>query len=199
MVYTSDMKLIIGFGNPEARYDGTRHNIGFRMLDEFAQANDKEFKLKEKFRASIAEVIVNKEKVILAKPTTYYNLSGETFLLLSEFYKIAPADALVIHDELALPFGTIRARIGSSDAGNNGIKSINQRGGKESARLRIGISNDKREMIEDTAFVLGKFSSDEDKTIVKSITPKVFELIQEFIADKHTVTSHSLVENEKIV
>ena len=193
IVYTSDMKLIIGFGNPETKYDRTRHNIGFRVLDEFAAAHDAAFKLKEKFRAYVAEVTLEGEKVLLAKPTTYYNLSGETYLLMSEFYKIAPEDALVIHDELALPFGTIRTRIGSSDAGNNGIKSINQRGGKESVRLRIGISNEQREQIEDTAFVLSKFSKVEEEALAKTIIPKCTETIDAFVEDTLEVTSHSLV------
>ncbi len=148
------MKLIIGLGNPEEKYKNTRHNIGFRVLTEYAEKKDVEFALKDKFRACIAELTIDGEKVILAKPTTYYNLVGEAARLITDFYKIAPADILVVHDELALPFGTIRTRIGGSDAGNNGVKSMTQHLGPDTARLRVGVYNELRERMDDADFVL---------------------------------------------
>jgi peptidyl-tRNA hydrolase, PTH1 family len=129
------MKLIIGLGNPEERYKNTRHNVGFRVLTAYADASDKQFQLKDKFKAQMIDLTVNGERVILAKPTTYYNNVGESVRLLADFYKIAPSEILVVHDELALPFGTIRTRVGGSDAGNNGIKSIVQHIGSDTARI----------------------------------------------------------------
>src|SRR5262245_23994552 len=102
------MKLVIGLSNSEPKYSGTRHNVGFSVLDAYATEKGAGFQAKDKFKALIAETTVDGEKVLLVKPTTYYNLSGETGRLLADFYKIAPEDILIIHDELALPFSTIR-------------------------------------------------------------------------------------------
>jgi len=152
------MKLIIGLGNPEEKYENTRHNVGFRVLDSYLGERGGAFKTKDKFRAEIAELKIDGEKVLLAKPTTYYNLSGEAGRLICDFYKLEPADVLVIHDELALPFGTIRTRIGGSDAGNNGVKSITQRLDPSTARLRVGVYNDLRASVDDADFVLSNFT-----------------------------------------
>ena len=108
------MKLIIGLGNPEPRYDLTRHNVGFFALDRLADLAGLTFAPKSKFKADMAEFSIGNEKILLAKPTTYYNESGQAARAICDFYKIAPDDVLVIHDELSLPFGTIRTRTGGS-------------------------------------------------------------------------------------
>ena len=183
------MKLIIGLGNPEERYKHTRHNIGFRILSQYADAAGLSFQLKDKFRACIAEFSVDGEKVILAKPTTYYNHVGEAARLIADFYKIESGDVLIIHDELALPFGTIRTRIGGSDAGNNGIKSLNQHLGTDTARIRVGVYNDLRDRIDDADFVLSNFTKAEDEALV-ALTKKAAEIIDNFIQDKFSATTH---------
>ena len=185
------MKLILGLGNPEQKYTGTRHNIGFATLDAYAATHEVPFNLKEKFRASIAEV-PGEEKVLLVKPTTYYNLVGESLRLITDFYKVSPNDILIVHDELSLPFGTIRARLGGSDAGNNGIKSVNAHGGTDTARLRVGISSELRARMGDVDFVLGMFSKDEQAALDESIIPKCLDMIDDFIAGQHEPTSHTL-------
>ena len=124
MLYTSHMKLILGIGNPERQYDGTRHNVGFQMLDKIAADAGVSFKRSDKFRADIAEISMSGEKALLVKPTTYYNLVGESARSLLDFYKLSPGDFLIIHDDLALPLGTVRTRVGGSDGGNNGLKSL---------------------------------------------------------------------------
>src|SRR6476469_10054577 len=106
------MKLVIGLGNPEAKFLNTRHNVGFSILNTYAKKQGVQFQDKAKFRAMIAEFSKDGEKVILAKPTTYYNNVGEAGRLLADFYKIDPSDILIIHDELALWLGVIRTRIG---------------------------------------------------------------------------------------
>lgn len=184
------MKLIIGLGNPEPRFKNTRHNVGFRILDEYAKEKGTEFQQKDKFRALIAETIIDGEKVLLAKPTTYYNLVGESARLITDFYKIAPEDTLVIHDELALPFGTIRTRLGGSDAGNNGIKSISQHLGDKTARIRIGVYNELRDRIDDADFVLSNFTSQEAESLGK-LTKKVCTIVDDFVDESFQVTSHS--------
>lgn len=159
------MKLIIGLGNIGPHYEGTRHNVGFMMLDAYAAAHGLGWQTKDKFKAETAEGYIGTEKVILVKPTTYYNLSGEAALAVKQFYKIDINDTLVVHDELALPFGTIRTRIGGSDAGNNGLKSIIATVGAEVARIRVGIANDLSAKQDAADFVLGRFSHDEKKQL----------------------------------
>ncbi len=187
--YTNYMKLIIGLGNPETRYDGTRHNVGFRMLDSLAHEISISFLGKPKFKADIAEGTINDERVILAKPTTFYNETGEAMRLIADFYKIDTSDILIIHDELALPFGTLRTRQGGSDAGSNGIKSINAHGGDDSFRLRIGVWNELRDRMDDVAFVLGKFSAGEQAAL-SDLEPTVRTLVEKFCAGALEPTTH---------
>lgn len=158
-------KLIIGLGNIGAQYDGTRHNSGFMVLDALAQAHNAPWQEKAKFKASIAELQLHGQKVILAKPTTFYNASGEAAQAIASFYKLKPSDILVIHDELDLPFGTIRTRIGGSSAGNNGIKSLAAHLGEAFARIRIGIANESLASRDAAEFVLERFNSEEQKNI----------------------------------
>ena len=184
------MKLIVGLGNPEAKFKNTRHNVGFRMLSEYAREKGIEFQLKEKFRACIADLTVDGQKVLLAKPTTYYNLTGEAVRLITDFYKVTPEDVLVVHDELALPFGRIRTRIGGSDAGNNGIKSMNQHIGPSTARIRIGVYNELRDRIDDADFVLSNFTKAEDESLAV-LYDKVAGIIDDFIAGNFQTTTHA--------
>lgn len=183
------MKIIIGLGNPEEKYTGTRHNVGFFVLDYIAKEQDVEFQQKAKFKALVAELPGNEEKVLLIKPTTFYNNVGESYRAIADFYNIAPEDVLVIADDLALPFGTLRTRIGGSDAGNNGIKSINAHGGEATKRLRIGVSNELRAHISDVDFVLSRFSKEEAGALVE-LLPQISILIEGFIDG--SFTPHSI-------
>jgi peptidyl-tRNA hydrolase, PTH1 family len=171
------MKIIFAQGNPGNEYKTTRHNVGFLLLDDFAQKHRAEFIKKAKFHADIAETSIEGDKILLVKPTTFYNETGQTARLLVDFYKLDPAtDFLVIHDDLALPFGTIRTREKGSDAGNNGIKSLNAHLGPDYKRIRVGIHNDLRERIPDVDFVLSHFSTDE-----KNALSDVYEYAERFI------------------
>jgi len=183
------MKLVIGLGNPESRFDRTRHNVGFAMLDAFAAENQANWQRKDKFKADIAELTINGEKVILTKPTTYYNLVGESARAICDFYKIPTTDVLLIHDDLALPFGTIRTRVGGSDAGNNGIKSMNAHLGNDTARIRIGTWNEFRDKLDDFEFVLSKFSAAESKAL-DALAPQTSSLIESFANGQFQQTTH---------
>lgn len=184
------MKLLIGLGNIGHQYQLTRHNIGFFVIDDLAQAMNVQFAEKSKFRCDIAEGSMNGEKVLLIKPTTFYNESGQAVRAVIDFYKIDTSDVLAIHDELALPFGLIRARIGGSDAGNNGIKSISAHIGDDYARIRIGIDNDLRGRMQDADFVLSKFSEDEQSQLgLLSVHAKTMaEAFVQGRLDAHTVS-----------
>lgn len=184
------MKLIFAQGNPGADYDHTRHNIGFRVLDDYARGHHVSFQPKDKFKALIAELGVEGEKILLAKPTTYYNETGPAARTLVDFYKLDPArDVLVIHDELMLPFGTIRTREKGSDAGNNGIKSLNTHLGPDYKRIRFGIGSEHRGLMGDVDFVLGKLSPDEQQQLPELIA-KAHHIIDQFIEGNFAVTTH---------
>lgn len=187
-----DMKIIFAQGNPGEQYAQTRHNVGFMALDYYAGQHDLAFQNKAKFAADIAETIVNDEKVLLVKPTTFYNETGRTALALATFYKVEASDIVVIHDELSLPFATLRTRDKGSDAGNNGIKSLNAALGENYARIRVGTANDLLERQGPLDFVLSKFSAEETERLKADILPKVSDLIDDFIAGKHTATSHKM-------
>jgi PTH1 family peptidyl-tRNA hydrolase len=187
------MKLIFAQGNPGSQYAATRHNVGFFALDRLAAAHAVEFIKKPKFHADIAEVTIAGEKTLLIKPTTFYNETGQSARSLVDFYKLDSAsDLLVIHDDLALPLGTIRIRKKGSDAGNNGIKSLNAHLGPDYSRIRVGIKNELHSRISDVDYVLGHFSKDETEALTATIIPKTIELIERFCANSLETTSHSL-------
>ena len=188
------MKLIVGLGNPEKKYNGTRHNVGFSVLDQYAKINNVTFQVKDKFKSKIAELNFNGKKVLLAKPLTYYNLVGEAIRSIVDFYKISPEDTLVVHDDLTLPLGIVRTREGGSDGGNNGIKSINQYIGPNTCRLRVGTHDEIRENMSDTNFVLGKLTPDDQKTF-NEMLPRIHKLIDEFIVENFVPGTHREIKN----
>ena len=186
------MKLIFALGNPGKEYENTRHNVGFMALDFLkSDQNWPEFQAKAKFKAEVSEIVFNGEKIILAKPATFYNLAGESARALVDFYQIEPTDILVVQDELALEFGRVRVRSSGSDAGNKGIKSLSQHLGPNFWRLRIGTNSDRPSQIETSDFVLSKFSEQEKKTLEGQIFPKVYEIIDNFLDNSLEPTSTS--------
>lgn len=189
MVY---MKLILAQGNPGAKFVTTRHNVGFMALDAYVDTHGLAFQTKPKWNADITEKGNGESKVLFIKPLTFYNETGQAARALIDFYHIAPRDILVLHDELALPFGTLRTRERGSDAGNNGIKSLNAHLGEDYTRIRIGIANERIAHIPAMEFVLGNFSADEKSQLNAVIFPKTSEIIDEFIAGTLEVTSHKL-------
>lgn len=183
------MKLIIGLGNIGPHFDGTRHNVGFEVVDLFASRHNLTWQDKEKFKAHLAEGIINGQKIILLRPTTYYNLVGDAVQAVKHFYKIENNDILAVHDELALPFGTVRTRPDGSAAGNNGIKSIIAAIGDSFPRIRIGIANDLLPRMDAADFVLGRFSHEENQKLTE-IKKHASTLIEAFVdgAFEHTTT-----------
>jgi PTH1 family peptidyl-tRNA hydrolase len=175
------MKLIVGLGNPEPKYNLTRHNVGFLLLDHVADQLGASWQDKSKFKGQIAETVIGGEKAILLKPTTYYNLTGEAAKAVADFYKLAPEqDVLVLHDELALPFGTLRTRLSGSDAGNNGIKSLIAHIGPNFARIRVGIANEFAARQDAADFVLGRFTQTEQETM-GDVARHALTFIEDFV------------------
>ncbi|MCX6728746.1 MAG: aminoacyl-tRNA hydrolase [Candidatus Saccharibacteria bacterium] len=189
------MKLIFAQGNPEPQYSGIRHNVGFIVLNSIADEHDVKWSEKLKFHAIITELNIDSEKVLLVKPTTFYNETGPALRKIVDFYKIdVENDLLVIHDDLALPFGTIRIRKQGSDAGNNGIKSINAHIDQNYTRIKIGIYNELRERMDDADFVLAKFNIDESQQLEKTIIPHAVKLIIQFCNNSLEHTSYKNLE-----
>ncbi len=173
----SFITLIVGLGNVGKEFEGTRHNSGFMAVDAYAKENGfPAWQEKAKFKALLSEDFVAGQKVVLAKPTTLYNLSGESVRALKDFYKLSNKDIIVIHDELDLPFGTVKEKQGGGSAGSNGLKSIISHIGEDFKRIRIGIKNDLLEKMDAADFVLSKFSSTEKKQldqIIKTALEKI--------------------------
>ncbi|MFT3973458.1 MAG: aminoacyl-tRNA hydrolase [Amaricoccus sp.] len=153
------MKLFVGLGNPGAGYAHNRHNVGFMAVDAIAGAHGFT-PWRAKFQAELAEGRLGLEKVLLLKPQTYMNLSGDAVQAAMAFYKLVPADVVVFHDELDLPPERVRVKTGGGHAGHNGLRSIAGHIGPEFVRVRLGIGHpgDKRLV---TNYVLGDFARQE--------------------------------------
>lgn len=170
------MKLIVGLGNPGLEYVNTRHNIGFMYLDYIF--GDK-FVLNKRFRAMEYITMINNEKVIVIKPITYMNLSGEAVWQYVSYYKIECSDILVIQDDLDMEFGKTRILFDSSSGGHNGINNIIEMlGTKGFTRLKIGISKDKN--IDTKDYVLGKFNEDERRSL-NNLYVKLESIVDDFV------------------
>ncbi|MED0981966.1 aminoacyl-tRNA hydrolase [Bacillus paramycoides] len=162
------MKLIVGLGNPGREYELTRHNIGFMAIDELAKRWDISLN-EQKFKGLFGAGFVNGEKVILLKPLTYMNLSGESIRPLMDYYKIDVEDFIVMYDDLDIPVGKLRLRMKGSAGGHNGVKStISHLGTQEFQRIRMGIDRPKNGM-KVVDYVLGRFTSEETSGVNQSI------------------------------
>lgn len=174
--------LVIGLGNVGKQYDGTRHNIGFVCLDNFADQHEFPAWIEKKdLRAYLTDRVIGDTKVILVKPTTYMNESGQAAMAVQHFYKISNAETIVVHDDLDIAFGQIRARQGGGSAGNNGIKSLIQHLGEDFQRLRIGVRNELLEKMDAADFVLAKFNKEEQAKLPE-LQREVSALLSEYTA-----------------
>lgn len=174
--------MIVGLGNIGKEYEGTRHNIGFEAVDALAKTKEElsEWQDKKNFKAYFGIGQFGDTRVIVVKPTTLMNLSGQAVDAVANFYKIAPSQTLVIHDELDINFGQIRTRAGGSSAGHNGVQSIIDTIGDNFNRIRIGVGPKVPEKIDAADFVLGKFSSLESKHL-DDLNKEVVSIMIEYI------------------
>lgn len=163
------IKLIVGLGNPGTEYEHTRHNAGFWFLDELAWQWKAVFKPEKKFFGQVARVSRPEGEVWLLKPDTYMNLSGKAVAALAGFYKIKPEEILAVHDELDIPPGHIRFKLGGGNGGHNGLKDIQAKiGTADFYRLRLGIGHPgERNLV--TGFVLNKPSAAERDLIHEAV------------------------------
>jgi len=152
------MFLIVGLGNPGKEYEDTRHNIGFKVIDNIAKEYNIEIN-RQKFKGTYGEGFIDGEKVMILKPTTYMNLSGESVREVMDFYNLDNKDILVIYDDISLEVGTLRIREKGSAGGHNGIKSIIAHLGSDAfSRIKVGVGQPDVNLIK---YVLGKFTKGE--------------------------------------
>jgi PTH1 family peptidyl-tRNA hydrolase len=172
--------LIIGLGNPGEEYELTRHNAGFICVDDFAHKNSFDpWVGKKDLKCTLTQATMGDTRVILCKPQTFMNLSGEAVQAVMHFYKISNDQIVVVHDELDINFGQIRMRIGGSAAGNNGIKSVSQHIGEDYGRVRIGIGPKVPEQMDTADFVLQDFSKDQ-RSQLPALKQEVSALLSEY-------------------
>ena len=176
------MKLIAGLGNPGAEYRDTRHNVGFNVVDELVNRWRVSDQWREKFDALQVKTMRGEDSVIISKPLTFMNLSGRAVAAIAGFYKIEPADVLVIVDEVALPLGRLRARRDGSAGGHNGLKSIIEHLGTNAfPRMRVGVGRgDNRRDLAD--HVLGRFEASE-RDIVSAAVLRAADATEVFVSD----------------
>lgn len=171
------MILIVGLGNPGKQYEQTRHNIGFDVIDYMANKYNIDVN-REKFKGICGEGFIENKKVILLKPLTYMNLSGESIRELANFYKLEDDEIIVVYDDISLDIGRLRIREKGSAGGHNGIKSIIQNlGGDKFPRVKVGVGQPKDNLVN---HVLGKFSK-EDREHIEKVIQVVSDAIVEIV------------------
>lgn len=178
------MKLLVGLGNPGKNYANTRHNIGFHILDLRAQQEQLgSLKFQAKFQAEILIAQRKEQKILLCKPQTYMNLSGNAIAPLMRFYEIVPQNLLVLHDEIDFVTGRIALKFAGSAAGHNGLKStIEKLGTRDFWRLRIGVDRP-QDQSQVSNRVLGKFKAAEQH-LLQQKTSEIFAHIEQFLSGK---------------
>jgi PTH1 family peptidyl-tRNA hydrolase len=180
-VGASKTALVIGLGNPEKKYDGTRHNVGFAIVDFFAQTNSfPGWTVKKDLKCEVTVNTLGDTRVILCKPTTFMNLSGEATQAVQHFYRIYNPQTIAVYDELDIPFGQLRTRSGGSSAGHNGVKSLIQHLSEDFGRLRVGIGSEINQKADAADFVLSKFTKEEQEKL-PLIYREASSLLSEFI------------------
>lgn len=174
--------LIVGLGNPGGKYENTRHNVGFLVADELAARG--RFSIRRlKFKALTGGAEIGGQGVLVMKPTTYMNLSGEAVGEAARFYKIAPDHVLVISDDVSLPVGKLRIRTGGSAGGHNGLKSIIQHlGSDQFPRLKVGVGGKPHPDYDMADWVLGKLQG-EDKEVMDEAVKRAADAVACFLKD----------------
>lgn len=162
------MYLVVGLGNPGKEYANTRHNAGFMAADEISRRFSFST-FREKFDGLVAEGNIGGEKVLLLKPQTYMNLSGNSVVKAALFYKILPQNVIVIHDDMDLKLGQIKAKCGGSSGGHNGIKSIDSQISPNYNRIRIGVGHPEHQQNQVIDYVLSSFGREEKEILNQSI------------------------------
>lgn len=171
------MKLVVGLGNPGKEYEHTRHNVGFLVIT--ALGGDEKLSINKKLNAEVVKTTLNKKRIILARPLTFMNSSGESVQALLNFYKLTPSDLIVVHDDKDIPLGETRIQSGRGAAGHNGVQSIfDHIGTKDIVRIRVGVAPLSHPIGDTAHFVLSNFTAEEQKILRTTIHNVVEEIKQ---------------------
>ena len=173
---------VVGLGNPGESYRGTRHNIGFQFMDFLAEQERQTWKKEKRFKAEVAICTISNQKILLAKPQTFVNESGQSLSSLMRYHRWQPSSIVVVHDEINLPLGEVKLTDRGGPGGHNGMVSILQCGGQGVLRLRLGIGHKNHPGMDLKDHVLGRFSAD-DLRLVQSKMEQWVEAVQ-LIVDK---------------
>lgn len=164
-VVTDQPALIVGLGNPGPQYETTRHNVGFMVADVLAARIGAKFSSHKKSNSDVVQARSNDRPIVIAKPRTFMNLSGQPVAALARFFSVEPANIVVVHDELDIDFGAIRLKLGGGEGGHNGLRSISQHlSTKDYLRVRVGVGRPPGRM-DPASYVLKPFSSAERKDL----------------------------------
>ncbi len=198
------MKIIVGLGNPDKKYENTRHNIGFRFVEKLADIReissvDKKniFLENKRFSAEIVNTETNGEKIILVKPQTYMNMSGLAVQKISSYYKAKNTDLIIVCDDIDIPISSSRVRLSGSSGGHKGIQDIIESLNYNNfIRIKIGINTldnqvDPKNQINTTDFVMQQFQKNELK-IINRVIDKTITFLMPFLGSKKTITSHTI-------
>ena len=173
-------RLVVGLGNPGDRYRGTRHNVGFEVIDEVARRHGISVRRRQ-FRALVGDGLVAGVRVVLVEPQTYMNLSGESVGGLARMYRVAGPDIIVVSDDVALPIGKLRLRLLGSAGGHNGLKSLEAHlGTQDYKRVRIGVGGPQTSGLTD--HVLGRYTADE-RLVIDAAVPRAADALEMALRD----------------
>ncbi len=177
------MKVIAGLGNPGAQYANTPHSIGFEVVDAIAREIGADWKASSSFKGELASGMFAGVKVMLLKPMTFMNLSGDSVAPVVRYHNATPADLLVVSDDIDLPVGRLRVRVGGSAGGHNGLKSIIERVGTQAfTRLRVGVGRDTHDRAEVIGHVLGKFDP-AARAVMDQVVPAAVKAAAMIVSD----------------
>ena len=169
----SNLKLIVGLGNPGEQYVNTRHNIGFKFINALVKASTMDAPKKATLKSHVFQPVINGQKLLAIKPQTFMNLSGEAVVAVMNFYKLTPAQICIVTDDLDVPFGKVRVRAKGGAGTHNGMKSIIQQvGSQDFMRLRLGIGP-KPEFMDSKDFVLQNFNANERDVLPTMVSDMV--------------------------
>lgn len=203
---TAAIQLVVGLGNPGADYVMTRHNVGWWFVDALARAHGGSFSHERKFSGDVCRVTIGGHDLRLLKPTTFMNRSGQAVKALSAYLKVPPEAVLVAHDDLDLPYGTVRLKRGGGSGGHNGLKDTIAHLGESFMRLRFGIAHPSgsRDVID---YVLERASADEENAIMESVGAAVvampelldgqFEKVMQGLHSRGVVPRNKRVQKEE--
>jgi PTH1 family peptidyl-tRNA hydrolase len=164
----SYLKLIAGLGNPEDRYARTLHNAGFWFVNELAHRAGERFRFEKRFDAEVCRVRIGAQDVWLAKPQSFMNLSGGPVRGMLDYYRLDASELLVAHDEIDLPPGTVRLKLGGGHGGHNGLRDVMQHCGRDFMRLRLGVGHPgQKDQV--TGYVLKRASNDVEAAILQNV------------------------------